>query len=136
MAGNSGASSRARGKSFFSLFTDIPHLIAELIRAELELLKAELFSKLKAVGIGVGLFAISVSLITLALLLIVFAGVFALSLLVPLWASALIVAGGVLVFAVIVGVLGAGMMSRAKSPLPSITVESIREDIRVIRGEN
>jgi hypothetical protein len=124
----------AKGKSFFSLLTDVPHLITQLIRAELELLKAELVSKLKATGIGLGLFAISISLIVLALLLFVLAGVFALSLVLPLWAAALIAAGGVLILAVVIAATGASVMSGSQSPKPSATVESIREDIRVIRG--
>ncbi len=68
MTDSQGASTRAKGKSFLSLITDVPHLISQLIRAEIELLKAELISKLKSVGIGLGLFVISLSLILLALL--------------------------------------------------------------------
>ena len=129
-----GARSRAKGKSFLSLITDVPHLISQLIRAEIELLKAELVSKLKAVGIGLGLFVISLSLILLALLLLIFAGVFALSLVLPLWAATLIVAGIVILAAIVVAGIGAAVMARSKSPLPNETVESILEDIRVVRG--
>ena len=135
MSDSQGARSRAKGKSFLSLITDVPHLIAELIRAEIELLKAELISKLKSVGIGLGLFVISLSLILLTLLLLIFAGVFALSLVLPLWAATLIVAGVVLVTAIVIAGIGAAVMARTKSPLPNETVESIRKDIRVIRGE-
>jgi hypothetical protein len=125
----------ARKKPFLSLLTDIPHLIMELIRAELELLKVELVSKLKSVGIGLGLFIISLTLITLALLLFVFAAVFALSLVVPLWAAALISGGVVLILAVVVAAIGAGVMGSSSSPKPSETIESIRQDIRVVRGD-
>jgi hypothetical protein len=122
-------------KSFLTLLTDVPHLISQLIRAELELLKAELVSKLKATGIGLGLFVISLSLILLALLLFIFAGVFALSLVLPLWAAALIAGGVVLVSAVVIAGIGAATMAGSSSPKPNETVESIRRDIRVIRGE-
>lgn len=135
MTESQGARTRAKGKSFLSLITDVPHLIAQLIGAEIELLKAELISKLKSVGIGLGLFVISLSLILLALLLLIFAGVSALSLVVPLWAATLIVAGVVILAAVIFAGMGAAVMARTKSPLPDETVESIREDIRVIRGD-
>jgi len=64
----------ARKKPFLSLLTDVPHLVIQLVRAEIELLKAELTAKLKATGIGLGLFAIAISLITFALLLLVFCG--------------------------------------------------------------
>jgi hypothetical protein len=126
---------RAKGKSFLSLLTDVPHLITQLIRAELELLKAELVSKLKATGIGIGLFAISISLIVLSLLLFVLAGIFALSLVLPLWASALIAAGAVLIGAIVIAAIGAAVIGGSSSPKPSATVESIREDLRVIRGK-
>ena len=126
--------SKAKGKSFLSLITDIPHLISQLIRAELDLLKAELVSKLKATGIGLGLFAISISLIVLALLLFVLAGVFALALVLPLWAAALIAAGGVLLLAIVIAAVGAQVIGGSPTPKPNATIESIREDIRVIRG--
>jgi hypothetical protein len=121
-------------KSFLSLLTDVPHLIVQLIRAELELLKAELVSKLKSIGIGLGLFVISLTLISLASLLFIFAGVFALSLVVPLWAAALIAGGGVLLIAIMVAGAGAAAMASTSSPAPNETIESIRRDIRVIRG--
>ena len=136
MSENQGARTRAKGKSFLSLITDVPHLIVQLIRAEIELLKAELISKLKSVGIGLGLFVISLSLILLAVLLLIFAGVFALSLVLPLWAATLVVAGVVILAAIVIAGIGAAVMSKTKSPLPNETVESIREDIRVIRGDS
>jgi len=134
MTGHS-SRSKVRDKSFFSLITDVPHLIIQLVRAELELLKAELFAKLKATGIGVGLFVISLTLVTFALLLVVFSAVFALSLVVPLWAAALISAGGALILAVVVALMGVAVLSGAKSPKPDETIESIRKDIRTIKGE-
>jgi uncharacterized membrane protein YqjE len=132
---SSSARQSAKKKSFLSLLTDVPHLIVQLVRAEIELLKAELAAKLKAAGIGIGLFAISVSLVIFALLLLVFAAVFALALVVPLWAAALISAAAVLILAVVVAGVGAAVISRAKSPKPNETIESIREDISVLRGQ-
>jgi hypothetical protein len=130
------AQDKAGKKSFLSLLTDVPHLISQLIRAELELLKAELVAKLKAIGIGLGLFVVSLSLLTLGLLLFIFAGVFALALVVPVWASALIVGGVTVIAAVVIAAIAAKTMSRSRAPVPTETVESIREDLRVIRGEN
>lgn len=129
------AREKAGKKSFLSLLTDVPHLISQLVRAELELLKAELLHKLKATGIGIGLFIVSLNLLLLALLLFIFAGVFALALVLPVWASALIMGGGVLLIAVVVAAIAAKTMSGSSVPAPTETVESIREDIRTIRGE-
>jgi len=44
-------------RSLLSLITDIPALIQELFRREVELLKTEVIAKLKALGIGAGLIA-------------------------------------------------------------------------------
>lgn len=129
------AREKAGKKSFLSLLTDVPHLISQLVRAEIELLKAELLQKLKATGIGIGLFIVSLNLLLLALLLFIFAGVFALALVLPVWASALIVGGVVLLVAVVVAAVAANTMSGSSVPTPTETVESIREDIRTIRGE-
>lgn len=129
------AREKAGKKSFLSLLTDVPHLISQLVRAEIELLKAELLQKLKATGIGIGLFIVSLNLLLLALLLFIFAGVFALALVLPVWASALIVGGVVLLVAVVVAAVAANTMASSSVPTPTETVESIREDIRTIRGE-
>jgi len=54
--GASGPASSPRPKrSLLSLVTDIPALIQELFHREVELLKAELVAKLKALGVGAGL---------------------------------------------------------------------------------
>lgn len=130
------AAPTAKKKSFLSLLTDVPHLIVELLRAELELLKAELVSKLKSAGIGIALFAVSLSLVLLALLLLILAGVFALALVLPAWAALLSAGGAVLIVAAVFAGLGVRTMSSASSPKPSETIESIRRDIRVVRGES
>ena len=122
-------------RSLFRLLTELPHLLGELIRAEIEQLRMELVQRLKGTGIGLGLFIIALNLIITALLLLVFAGVFALSLALPLWAAALIVAGGLLVLAVVIIVLGAIAIKTGGKPVPSRTIASVREDIAVIRGD-
>lgn len=122
-------------RSLFRLLTELPHLLGELIRAEIEQLRMELVQRLKGTGIGLGLFIIALNLIITALLLLVFAGVFALSLALPLWAAALIVAGGLLILAVVIIVLGAIAIKTGGKPVPSRTIASVREDIAVIRGD-
>ena len=129
-------SEKAEGKkSFFALITELPHLLAQLIRAELEMLRRELIARLKATGIGLGLVIVALNLLLLVVLLLIFAGVFALSLVVPLWAAALIMAGGVLVLTLIVGGIGFALVAGTKSPVPRRTIENVREDIATIRGD-
>jgi membrane protein implicated in regulation of membrane protease activity len=95
----------------------------------------ELIQRLKGTGIGLGLFVIALNLIITALLLLVFAGVFALSLVLPLWVAALISAGGLVVIAVIVAVFGAIAVKTGGKPVPTRSLQSVRDDIATIRGD-
>jgi hypothetical protein len=122
-------------RSLFQLLTELPHLFGELIRAEIEQLRMELVQKLKGTGIGLGLFVLALNFLSLFVMLLILAGVFALSLVVPLWAAALIVAGGALILAVILVVIGALAIKTGGKPVPSRTLQSVREDIATIRGD-
>ncbi|MCY7412058.1 MAG: phage holin family protein, partial [Salinibacterium sp.] len=46
-------------RSLITLFTDLPGLLADLVRGEIESLKAEVLAKLKHAGIGIGLLAVA-----------------------------------------------------------------------------
>lgn len=122
-------------RSLFQLITELPHLFGELIRAEIEQLRMELIQRLKGTGIGLGLFVVALNLIVVAVLLLVLAGVFALSLVVPLWAAALIVAGATLILAIVFVVVGALAIKTGGKPVPARTIQSVREDVAVIRGD-
>ncbi len=130
------ASQRPEGKkSLFALITELPYLMGQLIRAELELLRKELLARLKGTGIGLGLLIIALNLLVAVVLLLVLAAVFALALVMPTWAAALTLAGGVLLIAVIVGAIGAKLVAGTGSPLPNRTIDNVKEDIRTIRGD-
>jgi hypothetical protein len=122
-------------RSLFQLLTELPHLFGELIRAEIEQLRMELVQKLKGTGIGLGLFILALNFLSLFVMLLILAGVFALSLVMPLWAAALIVAGASLVLAVVFVVIGAVALKTGGKPVPSRTIQSVRDDIATIRGD-
>ena len=122
-------------RSLFQLLTELPHLFGELIRAEIEQLRMELVQKLKGTGIGLGLFILALNFLSLFVMLLILAGVFALALVMPVWAAALIVAGGSLVLAVVLVVVGAIAIKTGGKPVPSRTIQSVRDDIATIRGD-
>ena len=127
---------RPEGKrSLFALITELPYLMGQLIRSELELLRQELIARLKGTGIGLGLLIVALNLVVAFVLLLVLAGVFALALLMPTWAAALTIAGVVLVIALIVGAIGAKLVAGTRSPLPTRTIANVKEDIATIRGD-
>jgi hypothetical protein len=76
---------------------------SELVRAEIELAKAEIAAGIKANAIGIGMLVAAGVLVWLAVQGLLLAAGFALALVVPAWASALIITG---VLIVIAGILG------------------------------
>lgn len=126
---------RREKQTLFQLITELPYLFGELVRAELELLRKELVQRLKGTGIGLGLIALAFTLLGLVGFLLVLSGVYALSLVLPVWAAALILAAVVLLVAILLFVIGAGLVSGTKSPVPRRTIQSVRKDIARIRGD-
>lgn len=121
-------------RGFFSLLGDIPGLVRDLIAAEIESLKAEIIGKLKAAGIGAGFLVVAGTFAFFAVLVLTAAAVLALSLVLPGWAAALIVAGALLVLAVIAGAIGVAQLKYGVPPTPNQTIDSVKEDVRVVRG--
>ena len=77
----------------------------------------------------------ALNLVVAFVLLLVLAGVFALALVMPTWAAALTIAGVVLLIALILGAIGAKLVAGTGSPLPTRTIENVKEDIATIRGD-
>jgi len=121
-------------RGFFAMIADIPGLIRELIEAEIESLKAEVIGKLKAAGIGAGFLVTAGAFAFFAVLVLTAAGVLALALVLPAWAAALIVGGALLVLAGIAAAIGVAQLKHGVPPTPTQTIESVKEDVRVVRG--
>ena len=121
-------------RSLLSLVTDIPALIQELFHREVELLKAELFAKLKALGVGAGLLAGALVVVLFMIGVLLTAAVLALSLVLPGWLAALIVAAFLLVVAGILALIGYRILKRGIPPVPTESIHSLQKDYRAIRG--
>ena len=121
-------------RSLLSLVTDIPALVQELFHREVELLKAEVFAKLKALGIGAGLLAGALLVLLAMLGVLLTAAVLALSLVLPGWLSALIVAAFLLIVAAILALIGYRILKRGIPPVPTESIDSLQRDYRAIRG--
>jgi hypothetical protein len=127
---------QARSKrSLFSLIGSLPALISELIRAELDRLKAEMALKLKALGIGVGFFAAAALVGFFALGVLIATAILGIAVALPAWLAALIVAVVLLIITGILVFLGVSGLKRGTPPTPSDTVASVKKDVRVITGK-
>lgn len=134
MASAAVSGSTPRKKSVFALIADIPERVRDLVQREIYLVKTELVAKLKALGVGVGLLA-AAGIVLLGMLgVLLTAAILALSQVMPGWLAALLVAAVLLILAVIIGVIGYVILKRGIPPLPTQSIESIRRDLRAIKG--
>ncbi|HXR44178.1 MAG TPA: phage holin family protein [Pseudolysinimonas sp.] len=120
--------------SLVKLLTDIPTLVTDLVQREIALLKTELLTKLKALGIGAGLLFGALVVVLFMIGVLLTAAVLALSLVLPGWLSALIVAAFLLIVAGILALIGWRVLKRGIPPIPSESIESLKSDVRAIRG--
>jgi len=121
-------------RSLLSLVTDIPALIQELFHREVELFKAELFAKLKALGVGAGLLGGALVVLLFMIGVLLTSAVLALSLVLPGWLAALIVAAFLLIVAAILALVGYRILKRGIPPIPTESIDSLQKDYRAIRG--
>jgi hypothetical protein len=124
---------KARKRSLFTLIAEIPSLLANLVRQELEQLKQELIGKLKHAGIGIGLLAAAGGFLFFALAVLVAAAVLGLAVVLPAWAAALIVAGALLLIAGLLVAIGVSQL-RKGAPAPTKTIASVKKDVNAIKG--
>lgn len=123
-----------RGKSLGELVAETPKLIVELGKAEIAHLKAEIAAKAQGIGLGAGLLvgaAIFGLFLFGWLLIAAFEGLNEVFL--P-WLSALIVAGFLLLVTLILLLAGISLIKRNKDFSDLETVDSIKDDVNMVRG--
>lgn len=119
-------------RGLFRLIADVPGLIVQLFRDELESLKQEIAAKVKGVAVGAALFVAAAFVAVLMLIVLVIAGIFGIAAAgLPYWAAALIVAGALLVIALVLALIGKAQFGRGD---PGRTVASVKKDVDVIKG--
>ncbi|BDI21288.1 phage holin family protein [Herbiconiux sp. L3-i23] len=123
-----------RKKSLGKLIADVPGLVGQLIRDEIDQIKKELVSKLTALGIGVGLFAAAAFLGFFLFAVLLAAAILGLAVVFPGWLAALIVAGALLVIIVILVLIGVARLKKGVPPVPEETIKSVKNDVRAIKG--
>ena len=119
-------------RSLFMLIGELPDRVSDLVRAEIDQVKAELSYKAKHFGIGAGLVAAAAFVGIFLLGTLITTGILALALVLPAWAAALIVSGVLLLIILILVGIAALNFRRGSEPLESI--ESLRRDLDMVKG--
>src|SRR5690606_12513414 len=115
-----------RKRSLIELVTSVPTLVQELVMREIDLVKAELTAKLKALGVGVRLILVAVIVLLGMLGVLLTAAILALSQVMPGWLAALLVAAVLLIVGAIVGLIGYRILMRGVPPVPTEWIDSIQ----------
>lgn len=124
---------KAQKRSLISLVASLPGLLIELVKSELDQLKTELLRKLKHVGIGVGFLAVAAVFAFFAVGVLTATAILGLAVVLPAWLAALIVGVALLVFVAVFVLVGLNQLKKG-DPEPTQTMESVRSDVRVIKG--
>jgi hypothetical protein len=123
-----------RKRSLLSLISDIPGLLSDLVRQEIEQLKQELTNKLKLAGVGIGLIAVAGAFVFSAIAVFTAAAVLGLATVLPAWAAALIVGGVLLLLAALLIAVGVANVRKSAPLTPTNTISSVKQDVTVITG--
>jgi hypothetical protein len=123
-----------RKRSIFSLIAEIPTLVTDLVQREIELVKTEIVAKLKALGAGIGVLVVAIVVLLGMVGVLLTAAILGLATIMPGWLAALLVAAVLLIVAVILGLIGYRILKRGIPPFPSESIDSIRRDLRAIKG--
>ena len=121
-------------KSLFKLIADLPGALTDLIRSEIELLKAELIAKLKHVGIGAGLVLAGVVIALFAFGVLLAAAVLGIATALPAWLAALIVGVALLIITTVLVLIGVRQLKAGVPPVPTETIDSVKHDVDAIKG--
>ncbi|HEV7956939.1 MAG: phage holin family protein [Microbacteriaceae bacterium] len=124
----------AQKRSLFQLIADVPTLVKDLVRGEIDQLKAEMIVKLKALGIGGGLMAVAAVILLFMIGVLLTAAILALSLVMPGWLAALLMALVLLIIAAIIALIGYRKFKAGLPPVPEETITSVKRDIDTVKG--
>jgi hypothetical protein len=119
-----------------SIVHDLTQQVPQLIRSEMRLAQAEMTEKGKRAGTGIGMFSAAGLLAFFGIACVIATAILGLAHALPDWLSALIV--GVVLFAGagVLALVGRKEVQQATPPAPEHAIESVKEDIAVVKGEH
>lgn len=120
-------------RSLGRLVSDLSEQAARLVRAEIDLAKAEVSAKAKELGIGIGLLAGAGVLALYMLSAFIATAIIGLATVLPAWLAALIVSVVLLILTVVLALLGIRRLKDGAPPVPERALENLQEDVATVK---
>jgi len=121
-------------RSLFELISDIPDLIRDLIRAEIEAYKAQVVARGKSIAFGSALFIVALAILFWVVAVLIASAVLAFSLVLPPWAAALVVGAILIVIIIVLVVIGIAAFKAGTASFEESVQDSIGQDIDAVKG--
>ena len=115
------------------LFTAVTQDLSRLVRDEIRLAQAEVSTKAKAAGVGIGAFGGAGVLALYGLGVLLAAAVLGLANVVSPWLAALVVGVVLFVVAGVAALVGKRKLSQGAPPVPTQAIESVKTDVAEIK---
>lgn len=115
------------------LIGELPELVTRLVRDEVRLAEAEVKGKAKKLGLGAGLFGGAGLVALLGLNALITAAILGLANVLPGYLAAIIIAVVLFAVAGVLALIGKKDVDRAKPPLPTDTLESVKADVAAVK---
>ncbi len=123
----------SKDASIGQLTSQVSEQVTRLVRDELALAQIEAKSKVKHLGIGVGMFGGAGVFGFYALGVFIAAAVLGLATALDAWLAALIVGAVLLIVAGVVALTGKKNLSQGSPPVPKEAIESTKTDVATVR---
>ncbi len=120
-------------KTLGQLVSDISETGARLVRAEIELFKAEITGRAQKIGIGAGLLAGAALLALYFLAAAIATAIIALALVVDLWLAALIVTVLLLIVVIVLALIGIRSIKKGTPSSTIRAIETVQEDLGAVK---
>jgi hypothetical protein len=121
-------------KSLGQLVSDLSEQAGRLVRAEIDLAKAEITGRAQKLGIGAALVAVGAVLALYLLAAGIALVIIVLDLWLDLWLAALIVCAVLLLVIAILVLLGIRRIKAGSPPTPARAIENVQQDIATVKA--
>ncbi|MGY4645282.1 phage holin family protein [Cellulomonas sp. URHB0016] len=124
----------AGGRSVGELVSELSEQVTRLVKAELDLAKAEISGRAQQLGIGAGLL-VAAGVLSLYLLAAAIATVIlALCTVWDPWLAALVVTVALLLVVVVLALIGIRRLKKGAPPTPARAIENVHQDIDAVKA--